>query len=211
VPLSFGKRLCGPVRTNCSLPILLLFAAIWTGVSASPALPYRRWPGPGGDQLRSGAHEGCCTDARVCGSGTGMVAGVLAMWSHTSGHPVAIPVILYACRDQQAGRATADLSRATSGGSCMRIHCPGGGIGRHARLRISFRKECRFDPCPGHHPHRGPAGPRCASPALSLRENARDGPEVLPPSRPAVAMRLASASPGANDRITSVAPRARSG
>jgi hypothetical protein len=29
--------------------------------------------------------------------------------------------------------------------------CPGGGIGRHARLRIWCRKTCRFKSCPGHH------------------------------------------------------------
>jgi hypothetical protein len=29
--------------------------------------------------------------------------------------------------------------------------CPCGGIGRRARLKIEFRKECWFDPGQGHH------------------------------------------------------------
>src|SRR5882757_1346358 len=28
--------------------------------------------------------------------------------------------------------------------------CPGGGIGRHTRLRGVCRKACRFESCPGH-------------------------------------------------------------
>jgi hypothetical protein len=31
------------------------------------------------------------------------------------------------------------------------IPCPCGGIGRRARLKIEFRKECWFDPGQGHH------------------------------------------------------------
>src|SRR3954470_5800231 len=30
-------------------------------------------------------------------------------------------------------------------------NCPGGGIGRHTRLRGVCRKACRFESCPGHH------------------------------------------------------------
>ena len=43
-----------------------------------------------------------------------------------------------------------DIFAAPFEGSTM--NCPGGGTGRRARLKLVFRKECRFDPDPGYIP-----------------------------------------------------------
>ena len=61
---------------------------------------------------------------------------------------------------RQGAAARIDQSRCSAGLIFCRIapglfHSgsnprPGGGIGRHARLRIWCRKTCRFESCPGH-------------------------------------------------------------
>ena len=51
---------------------------------------------------------------------------------------------------QPAAAASACRCCARGGGCLRKRTCPCGGIGRRARLKIEFRKECRFDSGRGH-------------------------------------------------------------